>query len=129
MPFGTSGSDGKRIVAGFAFLVFGLLLVLWAWGSFVIRATSSEIVGAQASSEVTGFTPEQAAAVNAVPWFLMVAFVLILTFITASVVLVRAARRHRAAADDGHRTPTRSQDVWAMHRLPEDDLNARQNSR
>ena len=125
MPWKTSNSEGRRIITGLVFLLLGILLVLWAWGFWVIRTTSNEVVATTAGTEPTELTPEQTTAVGVLPWVLMIALVLILVFIITSAALVRATRRYREAAARRHSTPTAYEDVWSMQRLPDDRLGTR----
>lgn len=52
--------------------------------------------------------------------FLLTGLLLALVFLLASYVLVRVSRRIRRSIDWRPAAPTAAEDVWAMHRLPED---------
>ncbi len=49
---------------------------------------------------------------------------LVVVFLIVSLVIVRSARRHRAALGDGRRSPTPVSDVWGTHRVPQDIADA-----
>lgn len=52
--------------------------------------------------------------------FLLTGFLLIVLFVLATWVVSRASRRRRDAALRRKRVPTPCEDVWAMHKVPED---------
>jgi len=59
-------------------------------------------------------------AVPALALLLLVMLFLALVVFVGSYVLVRAVRRFRGNLRRQRPAPTASEDVWAMHRLPED---------
>jgi hypothetical protein len=54
---------------------------------------------------------------NAMTWGL----VILITFVTAAAAIVVFSRRFRRWIGREKKKPTPSEDVWAMHKLPEDD--------
>ncbi len=60
-------------------------------------------------------------AAGALSLFLLVGVVLGLVFLLGSIVLVRNAGRQRAASKQQRSPPTSADDVWAMHKPPEED--------
>ncbi len=63
-------------------------------------------------------------AAGAVSLFVLVSVILVLVFLLGTFVLVRNARRRRATAERQPPAPTSADDVWAMHKLPEEDDRA-----
>ncbi len=63
---------------------------------------------------------ERGKAAGALSLFVLVGVVLLLVFLVGAVVLVWTARRRRAFAGRRRPTPTPAEDVWAMHKLPDD---------
>lgn len=52
--------------------------------------------------------------------FLLVGLLFVLVVLLGSFILVRSARRWRAALDHKPAPPTASEDVWVMYRLSDD---------
>jgi len=123
MPLSPSGPEQNRLMAAIVLLIVGLLLLLWAWGSWVYRTSPPETTTTAFLANVSGLGAEQAQAAGAITWSIMVALLLVLSFVVASMIMLRAARRIRAAGARRRSMPTPSADVWAMHRLPEDRLD------
>lgn len=59
---------------------------------------------------------------RAMSLFLLSGLLLVCLFLSATFVLVRGMRRVQRSLWRRPRTPTVSDDVWAMHKLPEDLL-------
>jgi hypothetical protein len=51
-------------------------------------------------------------------------FILVLVFLVASLAILRASRRFRALQEHRRAQPTPTDDVWAMHKLPEGAVDA-----
>lgn len=130
---GKHGSEKHRSRLGFVFLALGLLLMLWAWGSWIFResvpAKAQVIVRTQRASggdlSDSDAADVRAEAAQALPLALMVSLILALLVLFGSYALVRAARRHRASLERQRAAPSDTTDIWAMHKLPEgaeDDL-------
>lgn len=122
-----SAGQHKRTRTGVSCFVAGVLLLLWAWGSWIYRTsvTGSELAAAQA--EPLDRTPEATEVVRALPLFLLVGLLLVLAFLAGSYVLVRSSRRYRKHRWQSGRLTQHSgsatsqmDDVWAMHKLPDD---------
>ncbi len=77
-----------------------------------------------ASSGLLGTAPDGAAvherAVGAIALVLLTLCVLLLLAVLGTFIFVRAARRNRAAANRQRPASTAAEDVWAMHKLPDD---------
>jgi hypothetical protein len=56
------------------------------------------------------------------------AIVLVLIFFLAALVIIRFTLRYRAYLFRERQKPTPSEDVWQMHRLPEDDVGPQDES-
>lgn len=50
----------------------------------------------------------------------LVGLILVLLFFLGSFVLARSARRYRQFCERRRAVPTSSEDVWSMHKLPDD---------
>lgn len=121
MMGGPESSDQNRLRIGLAVLVSGVLLMLWAWGSWAYRL-SAELPDAQVGSKVLAEpTGEQLHAASAMRWFLVVAFVVALVGLFGSYILLRISRRYRDAASRSPAAPTTYQDVWSMHKVSDDE--------
>lgn len=64
--------------------------------------------------------PESQKVAGALSLVLLVIFVSVLLVLLLTFVCVRAARRQRRIAQRKRAKPTEADDVWAMHKLPED---------
>ncbi len=67
-----------------------------------------------------GQADDRGKAAGALSLFLLVGIVLLLVFVVGAVVLVWTARRRHAFAGRQRSAPTPAEDVWAMHKLPDD---------
>jgi hypothetical protein len=123
MKLDLGDSQSRRNRMGFALLFTGLVMLLWAWGSYVYRASVSGGVDA-APSEGPTTVPDQTAVLRSLPLTLMVGLLLVLVFLFGSYALIRLARRLREAAERRPIIPTPSNDVWAKHRPPKGDEDA-----
>jgi ABC-type Fe3+ transport system permease subunit len=117
MIFGGADKEQHRMKIGLVFLVVGVLLVLWAWGSWIYR-TSNRTEGVAVAVDVTHDAPaEKVKAVRAAPMVLLSVTLVVLAFLVASYVLVRASRRYRMTLERRANPPTDTRDVWSMHKL------------
>jgi len=57
---------------------------------------------------------------GALSFVLLVIFILALLVLLVTFVCVRTLRRQRRMAQRKRAKPTEAEDVWAMHKLPED---------
>jgi len=117
MTFGTRRSDQRRTRFGLVFLVLGLALVLWAWGSWVYRASYPPEKEETTTQNVSTASADTIRAVRASPLVLLVGLLLVLLALFGSHALIRAARRYRALALRKRPPPTPADDVWAMNKL------------
>ena len=118
MIFGNSESEQHRIKLGILFLALGVVLMLWAWGSWVYRASQpaegEQPVAASPAPEEGGARPVEAA--RRASLFLLAGFLMVLAFLVGSYLLVRSGRRLRERLAVEPAAPTTAEDVWAMHK-------------
>ena len=127
MMLGDPGTERHRTRIGLLVLAVGFLLVLWAWGSWLYRVAP----GANAQTNVRAHRDVDANArmeskdpvrtekvTRTLPLFLVVTVVLVLVCLFGGYVLLRAARRYRAAVVRKRAPPSDARDLWAMHKLP-----------
>ena len=120
MLLGEPGTEQHRTRLGLMMLCIGIILLLWTWGSWIYRASVPVKVEGHATDMVAEHSAQRVLALRTSPLFLMVFFVLILAFLVGSFVVVRMIRRYRAALEHERPTPTASEDVWSMQRVPRD---------
>lgn len=130
---GARGTEQHRIRAGILFLSFGIILLVWAWGSWIYRtsATGAGTVGSEAvpapldgapgGSAEGARNPDATGVAKALPTFLGVGFLLVVVFFIGSFVIVRTLRKYREDLERKSPPPTDSEDVWSMHRISEQD--------
>ncbi len=123
MTSGAPGSEPNRTRMGLVFLVVGIVLVMWAWGSWIYRASVPAETAGALSERVTAGNPDVVRAARLSPLVLLVGLLLVLVVLFGSYTLVRAMRRHRALADRKRPPPTAADDAWAMNKLrnPDDE--------
>ncbi len=125
MIFGGTEREQHRVKYGVLFLVVGVVLMLWAWGSWIYR-TSKTSEGASLAGDLGAQTlGETEKAVRLAPSVLLGVALVILVFFVASYVFVRASRRYRMSLERRTAAPTDSRDVWSTHKLKSlDDSDA-----
>ncbi len=97
MTLGTHGADSFRFRAALVFLVGGLLLMLWAWGSWVYR-TSASAPPMTAVAVDDAETPESREDATSVTRLLQTGLALLPVIVGGGVLLVWFSRRPRKAA-------------------------------
>lgn len=112
---GGDESPQNRTTLGLAFLVVGLLLLMWAWGSWIYR--TSKAVPPIAVTRAADVPEESARFMGLVPGMLIGGVLLLVVFLAATFVLVRSSRRYRQSLTRKSAAPTDSSDVWSMHRV------------
>ena len=117
MTLGMRGSDQHRKRLGLPLLVIGIILMLWAWGNWIYRASKSVEREGTIAQNVPAPSPDTVLAVRLSPLVLLVGLLLVLLVLFGSHALIRAARRYRALADRKRPPPTPADDVWAMNKL------------
>ncbi len=112
-------AEQNRTRIGIALLVLGLVMVLWAWGSWVYRLSAQErAVATVVAPEPMDPTEQQLKAAGGMRLLLMVVLVLTVAVLAGSYAVRRAGRRFRAAAERARAAPTTYDDVWSRHRVP-----------
>ena len=117
MTLGTRDSDQHSKRLGLPLLVIGIILMLWAWGSWIYRASKSVEREGTIAQNVTSPSPNTILAARLSPLVLLVGLFLVLLVLFGSYALIRAVRRYRALADRKRPPPTPADDVWAMNKL------------
>jgi len=117
MTLGMRGSDHYRKRLGLPLLVIGIILMLWAWGSWIYRASIPVVREAATVQDIPAPSPDTIRAVRLSPLVLLVGLLLVLLVLFGSHALIRAARRYRALAERKRPPPTPADDVWAMNKL------------
>lgn len=112
-------TEQRRTTMGLAFLVIGLVLLMWAWGSWIYRTSTAAkpiVVGRMAEAP-----DETEKAVRIAPGMLVGGVLLVVVFLAASFVFVRASRRYRQSLTRRGSPPSENTDVWSMHKLKDFD--------
>ena len=124
MIFGGQDQDieQRRTTLGLAFLVLGLVLLMWAWGSWIYRtSTRAQPIAVDRASDDAD---EKAKAVRIAPGMLLGGVLLFVVFLAATFVFVRSSRRYRMSLGRRGAQPSDTTDIWSMHKLkefPDDD--------
>jgi len=102
------------------FLAVGVVLLVWAWGNWMYRASMPTEEGSFAARRVDSEPRTDALrTARSSSAVLLLGFVLVLVFLVGSYAIVRGSRRFREAFLRPKLRPTSADDVWAMHKLPE----------
>lgn len=123
MTLGIRDSDQHRKRLGLPLLVIGIILMLWAWGSWIYRSSIRAEIDGAIIQDVPAPSSETIRTVRLPSLILLVGLLLVLLLLVlfGSHALIRAARRYRALADRKRAPPTPSDDVWAMNKLRNHD--------
>ncbi len=74
-----------------------------------------------ASKQDSQESPNRVKAIRALPLFLTVSGILVLVVLVGGYAFSRALRRHGTLARRQPAPPTPTDDVWAMHEVPEEE--------
>lgn len=121
MTLGMRSPNQHRTRFGLVFLLIGITLLLWAWGSWIYRAANPMETGRAIAPHVPAPSPDTVRAFLLSPLVIVFGLLLVLLVLFGSYVLLRAARRYRALADRKRPPPTPADDVWAMNKLRNQD--------
>ena len=91
--------------------------------NFITSAPGAWLL-AQATADDPGAGGADPRRVQAMSQLLLWLFLLVLLFLVASLIILRTSRRFRATLEHRRATPTNTEDVWAMHRLPDGAVEA-----
>lgn len=111
--------EQRRMTMGLGFLVVGLVLLMWAWGSWIYRTANT--AKPIAVSRVEGDGEQAVKTVGIAPGMLIGGVILVVVFLAASFVFVRASRRYRQSLSRRSSAPSDTTDVWSMHKLKDFD--------
>lgn len=127
---GKPGTDEYRVRVAMVFGLLGVLLILSAWGMWVVRESNLGVPppiptpNDNMAASDAGDAGARIEAARALPLLLLFIFFVVLTVLVGTFVIVRAIRRHRDMLEHERPPPTDSSDVWARHRVPDyDDEN------
>ena len=112
----------RRLRVGIFMLAFGVVLIVWAWASWLYRY-SAESRPPAGATRIIPRGGDQAVPLGALAVWLALGFALFLIVLLSSYALARAKRRHFANQRDARQTATQSEDLWSRHRLTGRDLN------
>ncbi len=115
-----AGIDEKdrRRIAAILFLLSGILILV-GLSTLMTRRGEPE-PQPTASRPIGSMEPEKLAMAQAMQRALLALVVLVIIFIFGTLAWVRWSRRFRIWLLREPRPPTPVEDVWAMHRLPEE---------
>lgn len=133
---GDPSTEHHRTRVGFLFLAAGLLLVIWAWGSWLYRAKiplHRQAVADSNGEKMASAPPSSRDSADArkvaetMPLFVLAGLILVLVFVFGSYAFLRFSRRYRQTLEHERAPPSDARDVWQMHRIPdyEDDEDER----
>lgn len=113
-------SDTERIRAGLVVLVVGVVIILAALFMLYLRgpADPGEMVARQGQS---GSAVGSQAPARLAPWVIVLGLFLVATLVVAAWTLLRITRRFARGRDGKRQRPTPTDDVWAMHKTPEEE--------
>ncbi len=117
------GDDDSRMRSGLVVLVLGVVLILWSWGNWVYRASTPDPAASMAGTRDDIPDAVQRTATSVLPEILMYSLILAFLVIFGGYAVVRVARWYRDSANRERAGPSASQDVWAMHKVPDYDHN------
>ena len=113
------GAGDNRIRNGLVLLVFGSLMILWAWGNWLYRASMPKPAVSVVGTEDEAIDTVRAEAVSLLSQILMYSLILVFLVLFGGYAVVRVVRRYRDAADRERAGPGLPQDAWAMHKVPD----------
>lgn len=108
----------KRQRAALVIALLGLLLIMWAWGSWVYRTSTMAASAAVTTTGAERRVTDPAQSARLLSMFLLVLLILALVVIVGGYAVVRAGRRIREPIVAPPHGSTASDDVWQQHKLP-----------
>ncbi len=116
--FGTLGICGRAFLIGVAFPPVKDVWGSASAGSFLISVTYVQPVAQHAVASAQAM--ERDTAAGALSLVLLAGFILLLIVLLVTMAVVRSARRRSQATHRQRPAPTQADDVWAMHKLPDE---------
>ena len=116
MTLGSEGWEQNRSRVGLAFLLLGVVLLVWAWVSWAYRTGTTVGTVAVVTQADEKLAREQAA--KSLPALLLAGLLLVLVFFVGSLAMRRASRALREGDRRHGAGPTQAGDVWTTHQPP-----------
>lgn len=117
MTMNSQGWEQNRRWVGIAFLLFGLLFVLWAWGSWTYRTAKTGPIDKTVSESTAPTKPDPQKVIRSLPALLLMGGALVGVFLIGSLAVRRWSQTLREQSRR-RMSPTRADDVWTKHRVP-----------
>ncbi len=111
----------RPVKVGRAGWVGGALWVVCVSGGWVDPTPAAGRLEAAVSQQDSPESPDRVKAIRALPLFLTVAGILVLVVLVGSYAFARAFRRQGTLARGLPAPPTPTDDVWAMHKVPQEE--------
>lgn len=112
--------ERRRFRVGILVLSLGIILMLWAWGNWMYRATMvAESLPAAQPASTNGASTSNAA--TALARLLIYGFILVIAILLGSFVVIRAMRRNMAAATRRPAEPTPAPEIWGASQANQPD--------
>ena len=116
---GVSEHNRQRIAL--AMVLLSMCLILIGFGIIIAQNMTMEVPGPPASRPAHGTAARKTDAL-ALRWILLWLPIFGLIFVVSTLAFLRWSRNFRRWIFRKPRPPTPSEDVWAMHKLPEEAL-------
>ena len=113
-------SDTQRIRAGLVVLLAGIVILLGALGMAVLRGPGPAGDSVALNQQGVSLTADRVLPARVGAALLILAIVLVTSLLIAGYILLRVTRRHAQRRKARAIRPTPNDDVWKMHKLPED---------
>ena len=101
--------------------VCGVLWVVCVSGGWVDLPPADSPLQTAPAQQDSPETADRIKAIRALPLFLTVSVMLVLVVLVGSYAFSRALRRHGSPGRRHPTPPTPTDDVWAMHKIPEEE--------
>jgi len=112
-PEPSSGGE-FRLRTGLVMLVLGVLLVIWAWGSWIYRTSVEASPGHSPVTAAGEVEPDPTAPFRALARLLLYTLALAIVVLFGSYGIVRWMRRSSTVRTQIPNLPTHNEDVWSM---------------
>lgn len=112
-------SDPERVRAGLVVLLVGIVLLLAALGMAVLRGPAPPGDVVTAGGQIESADKESLVPARLGAALIVLGIALLVTLLVVSYILIRHTRRYAKGGGTRPARPTPADDVWAMHKLPE----------